>query len=286
MIQIINSSRVIPAAGFPPKQIEEYIGRVVSGTTGVSIAKMISPNGWSEPWQSPDFDEYTIVLNGTLHIETDEGSIQITDGMSVIVPKGTRIKYSTPDGAEYLAVCIPAFSSDIVNRLEDEQEISSSQDLNSEKYSINSYGPEGIELIEDNWNLLRKHIINKNPEFADKIKKIKFVDRKMELIKKNYDRKMKVHIATETKSGVNLGYCLSSAVSGDYGEVESIFVREEARKRGVGTALMKKGLEWIKNEGPTNVIVQVTTGNEDVLRFYKGFGLIPRQYILSNPGDI
>jgi len=108
----------IKSAGNKIKIIEEYIGHVNSQSSEVSIAKMKSPAGWEEPAQIPEFDEYTIVLNGSVHVKTDTDHIIIKAGEAFIAHKGERIKYSTPDpdGAEYLAVCLPAFSPDSVHR--------------------------------------------------------------------------------------------------------------------------------------------------------------------------
>ena len=114
----INSPSIIKAAGNKPKVIEVFIGRVNSKTDEVSIARMKSPPGWIEPGQRPGFDEYTIVLKGELHIKTENDEIILKEGEAVITKKGEWIQYSTPspEGAEYIAVCLPAFSPDIVNR--------------------------------------------------------------------------------------------------------------------------------------------------------------------------
>jgi ethanolamine utilization protein EutQ (cupin superfamily) len=118
MARIISTPTVIPAAGQPPKIVEEFIGRVNSETSALSIAKMTSPCGWSEPGQTPDFDEYTIVLRGELHVETHEATHKISAGQTIIVSRGEWVRYSTPapDGAEYIAVCLPAFSPATVHR--------------------------------------------------------------------------------------------------------------------------------------------------------------------------
>ncbi|MFH1526384.1 MAG: cupin [Bacteroidota bacterium] len=109
---------VIEATGNKPKIIKEYVGRVNSGTGDVSIAHMKSPAGWVEPGQTPEFDEYTLVLSGTLQVESKDGIIEINSGEAVIVKKGEWIRYSSPhsNGAEYIAVCLPAFSPDTVHR--------------------------------------------------------------------------------------------------------------------------------------------------------------------------
>jgi ethanolamine utilization protein EutQ (cupin superfamily) len=108
----------IAAAGMPPKRIEEFIGRVNSATDAVSVARMTSPSGWREPGQTPEFDEYTVVLRGALHVETREGTLRIGTGEAVITQRGEWVRYSTPEpeGAEYIAVCLPAFSPQSVHR--------------------------------------------------------------------------------------------------------------------------------------------------------------------------
>ena len=118
MIRVIAAPTKVEAVGTPPKTILEFIGRVNSATDGVSIAKMTSPSGWSEPGQKPEFDEFTIVLRGLLRVETPYGVHDIAAGQAVIVPRGEWVRYSTPgpDGAEYVAVCLPAFSPATVHR--------------------------------------------------------------------------------------------------------------------------------------------------------------------------
>lgn len=114
--KLIRRPTVIKAAGNPPKEIKEFIGRVNSGTTDVSIAKMISPRGWSEPGQTPEFNEYSVVLKGALHVRLKKRTIVVKSGQGVIVQGGDWVQYSTPEGAEYIAVCIPAFSPETVHR--------------------------------------------------------------------------------------------------------------------------------------------------------------------------
>ena len=118
MPTVIASPAIIQAAGNKPKRIEEFIGRVNSHTAAVSIARMTSPGGWLEPGQTPEFDEYTIVLKGMLRVESHGGTVDVRAGQAVIVPRGEWVRYSSPDtdGAEYVAICLPAFSSDTVHR--------------------------------------------------------------------------------------------------------------------------------------------------------------------------
>jgi hypothetical protein len=121
MPTFIASPTVVPSVGTRPKRIEEYIGRVNSGTTAVSVARMNSPEGWVEPAQQPVFDEYTVVLAGCLRVESAAGSQDVAAGQAVIAHAGEWVRYSTPyaGGAEYVAVCLPAFSVDTVHRLPD-----------------------------------------------------------------------------------------------------------------------------------------------------------------------
>jgi quercetin dioxygenase-like cupin family protein len=114
----IEHPTVVESAGNKPKRIEEFVGRVNTGTPGVSIARMVSPPGWQEPGQTPAFDEYTLVLAGTLRVETRSGTLEIGAGQAVHAPAGEWVRYSTPgaQGAQYVAVCLPAFSPATVHR--------------------------------------------------------------------------------------------------------------------------------------------------------------------------
>ena len=118
MAKLIESPSLMQAAGTKPKTIEEYVGRANSETSDVSIARMVSPEGWTEPKQTPEFDEYTVVLKGMLRVESEAGTVDVRAGQAVVAPGGEWVRYSSPepDGAEYIAVCVPAFSYETVNR--------------------------------------------------------------------------------------------------------------------------------------------------------------------------
>jgi mannose-6-phosphate isomerase-like protein (cupin superfamily) len=120
MPALIAKPSIIHAAGNKPKVIEEYIGRVNSDTADVSIARMKSPSGWIEPGQTPEFDEYTLVLKGMLRVESRTGVVEVRAGQAVTARRGEWVRYSSPgpDGAEYIAVCLPAFAQDTVHREE------------------------------------------------------------------------------------------------------------------------------------------------------------------------
>ena len=118
MPTLIATPTRVEAAGNKPKLIDEYVGRVNSGTSSASVAHMRSPGGWQEPGQTPEFDEFTVVLRGMLRVGHRDGSLDVHAGQAVIAHRGEWICYSTPEaeGAEYIAVCLPAFSPDTVHR--------------------------------------------------------------------------------------------------------------------------------------------------------------------------
>jgi mannose-6-phosphate isomerase-like protein (cupin superfamily) len=116
MPELIESPTRVEAAGEPPKTIEEFAGRVNNGEERLSVARMRSPAGWAEPGQRGDFDEYTVVLAGGLRVEHEDGALDVHPGQAVLVRAGEWVRYSTPGGAEYVAVCLPAFSPEIVHR--------------------------------------------------------------------------------------------------------------------------------------------------------------------------
>jgi mannose-6-phosphate isomerase-like protein (cupin superfamily) len=118
MPTLIPQATRITAAGNKPKLIDEYIGRVNSTTSAVSVAHMRSPEGWQEPGQTPEFEEYTIVLKGTIRVQHKAGHIDVGAGQAIITHAGEWIRYSSPEpgGAEYIAVCLPGFSPDTVHR--------------------------------------------------------------------------------------------------------------------------------------------------------------------------
>ena len=121
MPTLIEKPTVIQAAGNKPKQIQEFAGRVNSGHAGVSVARMVSPEGWVEPGQRPQFEEITVVLRGMLRVEYDGGALDVRAGQAVVAKPDEWIRYSSPEqgGAEYIAVCLPAFSPDTVHRDEE-----------------------------------------------------------------------------------------------------------------------------------------------------------------------
>ncbi len=118
MPKLIENPTVIDCVGTKPKQIQEYAGRVNSGHASVSVARMISPSGWEEPGQRPEFEEITVVLKGLLRVEHEQGALDVRAGQAIVTSPGEWVRYSTPgpEGAEYVAVCLPAFSPTTVHR--------------------------------------------------------------------------------------------------------------------------------------------------------------------------
>ena len=118
MAYLISAPSRVTAAGNKPKIIEEFIGRINSSEARLSVARMRSPSGWVEPGQTPEFDEFTLVLEGTLRVTDRSGSHDVTAGQAVVAPAGQWVQYSTPapEGAQYIAICLPAFSMDTVHR--------------------------------------------------------------------------------------------------------------------------------------------------------------------------
>lgn len=114
MPELVRAPVRVPVPG--GKQIDEYVGRASTATSALSVAHMRSPAGWEEPAQRPEFDEVTLVLAGAVHVEHDEGTLVVVAGQAVVTRAGERVRYTTPDGAEYVAVCLPAFSPDSVHR--------------------------------------------------------------------------------------------------------------------------------------------------------------------------
>lgn len=116
MARLIEQATSVVAAGSGGKEILEHVGRLNTGDGAVSIAHMTSPAGWSEPWQRPEFDEWTVVLAGAILVEDESGSFEVRAGQALYAPTGERVRYSTPAGADYVSVCVPAFGPDTVHR--------------------------------------------------------------------------------------------------------------------------------------------------------------------------
>lgn len=285
MVRVITSPLVIPAAGYPPKQISEFIGRMVSGTPDVSIAMMKSPPGWTEPGQIPGFDEYSLVLSGILVITTRTGEHAIHSGQTAIAPAGEWVRYSSPDGAEYIAVCIPGFSPDLVHR--DDDSAPAGYDTGSDATEIiyEETDREGLNRIEDLWDLLREHHASHSRNFAQSLKARSFSQRRDEILRSNDNRYLLVQTARISRSKKPVGFCVSSAAPGGIGEIESIFVEPGYRSRGIGTTFVQRACSWMQEKGSEEMGVGVCEGNEESFRFYQRFGFYLRRHYLLRKND-
>lgn len=293
MVTIIQEPRLIAAHGEPPKSIEEFIGLIVSGNENVSMARMKSPPGWSEPGQTPDFDEYNLVLEGSLIIETKESRYIVGKDQASFVPKNEWVRYSTPEGASYIAVCIPSFSNDAVHRdtadmnliSVEKPEISPGPALKIVTESSNIlytiYNIDGFDRIRDLWEDLIKYLMGQTKDRSPPIQWPNFETRKTKFTSKNKEREVSVIIASTAVSGTPIGYCVSSAAYAEYAEIESIFVREDFRGKGVGSELMKRSLDWIRLIGASSIGVAVTVMNPGAIAFYEKHGFLLRQYLLE-----
>ncbi|WP_440950486.1 GNAT family N-acetyltransferase [Methanosphaerula subterraneus] len=278
MVRIIQSPWAIPAAGSPPRSIKEFIGREASGTDRLSIAHIQCPAGWREPGQRLQFDEYFVVLSGTLVITTQTEVLHASAGQAVIVPAGEWVQYSTAEKTDIISVCIPAPSSGRVNRDEKKPEPGPSEDY---QIDFGEYGIDGLSLIEPLWTMLRDHHARVSQHFRSEHEFRTFAERCQELLEKNCGRTMMVHIARETSSGEVIGYCVSSAAPGDYGEVESIYVHPSFRVHKIGTTFMERASSWMEEVGVTGSRVMVFEGNEEVFPFYARFGFHPHRHLLT-----
>ena len=283
MVRHIPGPRTVPAAGSPPKLIEEFVGRLASGTDALSIARMRSPPGWSEPPQRAAFDEYTLVLAGALVVGAADGPIVVGEGEAVHVRAGERVEYSTPEGAEYIAVCLPAFDPGLAGREGAGSAGATPRGL-PEEIVFEVHGPDGLGRIEPLWEGLAAHHVAQAravaPAFLDEMGGKTFAARRAELLEKNRDRALRVELAVDGATGVPVGYCVSSAAPNSAGEVESVYVDEAYRGRGIGSALLEHASTWMDGVGVTEQAVLVFAGNDGTLPFYARHGFLPRFCVL------
>jgi ribosomal protein S18 acetylase RimI-like enzyme/mannose-6-phosphate isomerase-like protein (cupin superfamily) len=278
MVRVIEAPRLVQAAGSPPKMISEYIGRQASATEPVSVAMMKSPPGWSEPGQTPEFDEYTLVLSGSVDLTTRTETIHLHAGQAAIAPAGEWIQYSSPQGAEYIAICLPAFHPDIVHR--DGEFYSEINGKDRTNIVYDEFGPEGLDLIEDLWNELKEHHVCHARHFREQLLSRPYAERKADILKTNEGRNLLVHLAKDKGSNQYVGFCISSASPGEYGEIESIYIQPAYRSLGIGTTFMNHACRYLEASQVSEARVRVCEGNEDSFRFYEKFGFHLRRHLL------
>ena len=240
---------------------------------------MKSPPGWEETGQIPDFDEYSLILQGTLIVTTRTQIFPVQSGQVVIAPKGEWIRYSSPEGAEYLAVCMPGFSPDLVHR-DGSDRTEHNTPVDSEDLIYEEYGKDGLSQIEELWNELNMYHASNARHFRDLLQARSFSERCDDIISTNANREIFIYLARVSPKGSYVGFCICSAGADDYGEIESIFVQPEYRFLGIGTRFMKRALEWMAQMSVTEYRIGVCEGNEQSFRFYERFGFYLRRHLL------
>lgn len=234
---------------------------------------------------TPEFDEYSLVLKGTLSVATRSGSIDVESGQAVIVQAGEWVQYSSPKGAEYLAICVPAFSPEIVHREGSDKDQASSR-IDKIDITYKEFGKDGLPLIEELWNHLRTYHVCNARYFRDQLLARPFSERCNDIVQTNATREILVHLAQVNSTGPYIGFCVSSASPGAYGEIESIFVLPEYRSLGIGTEFMKNALIWFKKMDVSECRVRVCEGNEQSFRFYERFGFYLRRHLLIRKTEV
>lgn len=276
MARIVQSPWIIPAEGSPPRRIEEFVGREATGTDRLSIARIGCQAGWREQGQRHQHDEYSIVLKGTLVITSQIEVLRVSAGQAAIVPAGEWVQYGAEEETDFISVCVPAFTPGSVNHEGERKEPGQGYQIGLEEYGI-----DGLSLIEPLWTMLRDHHARVAQHFRSEQEYRTFAERCHELQEKNQGRTMMIHIARETGSGEVIGYCVSSAAPGDYGEVESIYVHPSYRVHKIGTTFMERASSWMEEIGVTGSRVMVFEGNEEVFPFYARFGFHPHRHLLT-----
>lgn len=284
MVRHIFGPGRVPAAGSPPKVIEEFVGRLASGTERLRIARMRSPAGWSLPRQRAQFGEYSLVLGGALVVETRGAPLTVREGEAVLVRAGERVAYSTPDGAEYVSICLPASDPDLAGGEDPRAPMDAGATDPVGQVRFEAHGPEAFDRIESLWVELARHHVacahEAAPAFEAEMAAKTFEARRADLLEKNRERLLQVDLAVDPVTGCPVGYCVSSAAPGQVGEVESIAVTEPLRGRGIGSALLDRASGWMDRVGVTEQSLSVFAGNGDALPFYARHGFVPRFHLL------
>lgn len=284
MVRHFPGPRRVVAAGSPLKVVEEFVGRLASGTETVSIARMRSPPGWSEPTQCARFDEYSLVLEGVLVVGAGDGPLTVDAGETVLVRAGEQVEYSTPGGAAYISVCVPAFDPGLVGREDDRLVMDAQAAPQSAEIRFEAHGPEAFDQIEPLWEELAQHHVacahESAPAFEAEMADKTFEGRRADLLEKNRGRRLRIDLAIETATGCPVGYCVSSAAPGQVGEVESIAVAQSLRGQGIGSALLDRASGWMDGVGVVDQALSVFAGNARSLPFYARHGFLPRFHVL------
>ncbi len=269
MANVIRKSTRIEAAGQPPKLIEEFVGRVNSGTTAVSVARMRSPSGWLEPGQTPEFDEYTVVLRGSLHVKVSGEEFDIEPGQAILVEAGQWVQYSTPSpkGAEYMAVCIPAFSPATVHRDGDQASGADRESVPAAEVTFESMAEGHGRAVIDIFNHFITHGFAAYP---DQPVPYEFFDRFLQIT-----RGSPAYVA-KAASGqvVGFGFLRPFHPAETLRRTAELtyFLSPEFTRRGIGTALLNRLIEEATGLGVDSLVASISSKNDASLAFHRKNG--------------
>jgi L-amino acid N-acyltransferase YncA/mannose-6-phosphate isomerase-like protein (cupin superfamily) len=268
MATLISRPTTIHAAGHPPKLIEEFIGRVNSRTAVVSVARMRSPSGWSEPGQTPEFDEYTVVLRGSLHVKLKNQEYDVAAGQAIIVEAGEWVQYSSPssEGAEYIAVCIPAFSPETVHREGDTLRSAVVQEPQAAfilEPMTDCHGPAVIDIFN--------HFVTHSfAAYPDQPVPHEFFGRFQQMTQ-GYP----AYVATvDSGRVVGFGFLRPFHPASTLSRTAEVtyFISPEFTKRGIGTALLKRLIEEAIPRGIDLLVASISSRNEESITFHRKNG--------------
>ena len=262
----INKPTIVQAAGQPPKLIEEYIGRVNSKTEAVSVARMKSPAGWSEPAQVPAFDEYTVVLHGSLSVQLKESVLEVKAGQAIIVEAGEWVQYSTPspEGAEYIAVCLPAFSSALVHR---ESPPDEAQRLPSEGITFERMSDDHGQAVIDIFN----HYVTKSfAAYPEQPVPYEFFIKMQQLVQ-GYPAYVAL---TPDRKVVGFGFLRPWHPAGTLRRTAEVsyFISPDFTRRGIGRALLNTLIGEALLLGVDSLVASISSRNEESILFHQKNG--------------
>ncbi len=269
MATLIQKPTTIQAAGQPPKLIEEFIGRVNSNTEAVSIARMKSPGGWSEPGQTPEFDEYTVVLRGSLHVKLKHQKFDVEAGQAIIVQAGEWVQYSTPspEGAEYIAVCLPAFSPGLVHRDTEETARPDSRKASATEFTLEPMAEDHDRAVIDIFN---HFVTNTFAAYPDEPVPYEFFGRFQQMIQ-GYPAYI---VTVDSGQIVGFGFLQSFHPANTFQRTAKVtyFISPKFTKLGIGTALLSRLVEEAISRGIDSIVASISSKNEESIAFHRKNG--------------
>jgi L-amino acid N-acyltransferase YncA/mannose-6-phosphate isomerase-like protein (cupin superfamily) len=266
MAILIEKPTTIQAAGQPPKRIEEFIGRVNSQTAAVSIARMKSPSGWSEPGQTPEFDEYTVVLRGVLRVKLKDQEFDVQAGQAIIVQAGEWVAYSTPsaEGAEYVAVCMPAFSPVLVHRdTEDTTRSAQATARVALEPMAEGHGPAVIEIFNH-------YVTQSFAAYPDQPVPREFFARFQQMIQ-GYPAYVAV---VDSGQVAGFGFLRPFHPANTLRRTAEVtyFIAPQFTKQGIGSTLLKQLMDDAARRGIDSLVASISSRNEESIAFHRKNG--------------